>query len=115
MFQKIILILIILFLLVDIKIAKGEEIYSTDAIVDAIYLAEGGLKTFYPFGIVSIYCEGYDNCRQICYNTIENTKSRFKMWGYKQEKNFLTFLAKRYCPDDWETWLKNVRYFLGKK
>jgi len=110
--KTIILTLSILFMLVGIS--RADEHYSTDAIVEAIWYTEGGLKADYPFGIRSINCRGYEECKQICYNTVENNKTRYKMQGHKQEKDFLTFLAKRYCPNNWEIWLKNVKYFLGK-
>jgi hypothetical protein len=108
-----ILLLIIYYLLIGSCYA--EPVYTTSSIVDAVWLAEGGLKADYPFGIRSVYCNGYQDCKQVCTRTVENNKVRYAEWEYKQEKDFLTFLAKRYCPNNWEIWLKNVRYFLGKK
>lgn len=87
--------------------------------VEAIYLAEGGESTRYPFGILSVSCEGYKECRRICYNTVRNNVGRFE----KQSKydNYLEFLASRYAPIGAENdptglnvnWIKNVRYFLN--
>jgi len=111
---KILFILFLALLLIDINQARSEERYSTSNIVDAIWIIEGGLKTNYPFGIRSVYCNGYDDCRQVCVNTVENNRVRFSQYGYKQEKDFLTFLAKRYCPDNWEVWLKNLKFYLKK-
>ena len=103
--------------------ARAETIqteYSNSEIADAIYLAEGSERAVKPFGILSVPCNGYDDCRQICLNTIRNNKIRFK----KQNKydDFITFLGSRYCPVGCENdngtnrfWLRNVLYFLEAK
>ena len=46
--------------------------YNDHAIADAIYYAEGAEKASKPFGILSVKCEGYNECRRICLNTIRN-------------------------------------------
>ena len=96
--------------------------WSNEEIVNAIFKAEGGYKAQYLFGIRSIKCEGYENCRQICYNTVRNNRKRFKEYGYKDYDTFLEFLASRYAPIGVsndpkglnKNWLKNVRFFLSK-
>jgi len=116
--KEVILLCVILFFLIDIRIARGEEYYTDEAIADAIYIAEGGLKTHYPFGIKTVNCQGYNECRQVCLKTIYNNRIRFSEYGYRQEKDFLTFLSKRYCPlsiDGCENWLPNVKYYLKKE
>ena len=40
--------------------------WSDEEIVNAIYKAEGGSKAVKPFGILSVHCAGYDDCRQVC-------------------------------------------------
>lgn len=110
--KKLILPLLIFGLFCGILYA--EEYYSDNEIADSIYIIEGGLKTFYPFGIKSVYCKGYNDCRQICLNTIKNNRIRYYEYGYRQEKDFLIFLAKRYCPYDWEIWVKNLKFYLNK-
>lgn len=105
----------LIFFLLLATMARAEEYYSTNDIVDSIWIIEGGVKTNYPFGIKSVYCSGYDECRQVCVNTVENTKIRYNTYGYKQEKEFLTFLAKRYAPYEWEAWLSNLKFYLRKK
>jgi len=108
--------LIIFFLLISINLCNGEE-YTNEQIADSIFLAEGGYKTNYPFGIKSVYCDGYDSCRKICLNTISNNRIRYSEYGYKQYDNFIEFLGSRYCNisiNGCENWVYNVRYFLKK-
>jgi len=105
-----------------------------EQLATAIFHAEGGWNTNYLFGIKSIKCEGYDECRRICKNTIRNNIGRFRVYENaqsvptnrvvsSQRKNYLQFLQSRYCPLDGDTlttsekrlnkhWLKNVMYFL---
>lgn len=65
-------------------------------VVDAIYLAEGGAKTRHPFGILSVKCDGYDECREVCYRTVRNNYHRWIKAG--RNGDYLQFLANRYCP-----------------
>lgn len=65
-------------------------------VVDAIYLAEGGAKTRHPFGILSVKCEGYDECREVCYRTVRNNYHRWIKAG--RQGDYVQFLANRYCP-----------------
>lgn len=67
-----------------------------NGIVDAIYKAEGGAKTRHPFGILSVKCVGYDDCREVCFNTVRNNWFRYAEAGYKGE--YLVYLANVYCP-----------------
>lgn len=92
-----------------------------DAITDAIYQAEGGPKTRHPFGVLSVKCDGYQDCRRICRNTVRNNHKRWLAAGQPDE--FLAYLQRRYAPTQGATndptgsnrfWLKNVRYFLAK-
>ena len=97
-----------------------------DLLADAIYMAEGGAKTNFPFGIKSIKCRGYDECRRICKNTIRNNIKRFRASQKNMEgggkklsgSTYLSFLQNRYCPTSGNLsaseqelngyWLKNV-------
>lgn len=110
----------------EIKLFKPAEAreHSDDEICDAIYLAEGDKKAKVPFGILSVNCEGYDACRQVCLNTVRNNRRRYADYGYKEYDEFLAFLASRYAPTQGADndpmnlnrhWLKNVRYFLEKE
>lgn len=99
----------------------AEEI-NVERIVDAIYLAEGGKKAQYPYGIRSIECSSDKECRQICVNTVRNNIKRYNDYGHKTYSTYLEFLASRYAPLDANNdpknlnqhWLKNVKYFLEK-
>lgn len=90
---------------------------SDTQIADAIYKTEGGSKAAKPFGILSVPCEGYDECRVICLNTIRNNRKRFK----KQTKyvDFIEFLGSRYAPVEAhplnKNWVKNVKWFLKEE
>ena len=103
--------------------AEAGETWSDTQIVNAIYLAEGGAATRYPFGILSVKCDGYDECRRICFNTVRNNRKRYSAWGRKKFDTYLEFLASRYAPvgvandprDLNKNWLKNVRYFLNRE
>lgn len=94
--------------------------YSVDEYVNAIYWAEGGDNTNFPYGIRSVKCEGEKECRRICRNTIKNNIKRWEISREVNQLSYLKFLANRYCPigaDNDPTrlnrnWLKNVRWFL---
>jgi hypothetical protein len=86
-----------------------------DKIVNSIYLAEGGNKTKYPYGIKSIKTS---NPKRICENTVSNNYLRWQRAG--KTNDFISFLGNRYCPigakDDPHNlnsnWIKNVNKFL---
>lgn len=97
------------------------EVYDSNDIADAIYIAEGGAKAKKPYGVLSIPCNGHDDCREICLNTIENTFTRWQADGSKGD--FLEALSRRYCPIGASNdrmglnkhWLSNVRAILAQK
>ena len=100
--------------------ASAEE-YTNNEICHAIYKAEGGAKAKKPYGILSVPCEGVEDCRDICLNTIRNNRKRYANYGYKTFDTYLEFLSSRYCPVGAENdngtnqyWLDNVKYFLEK-
>jgi len=66
-----------------------------EQLADAIFWAEGGYKTNFPYGIKSVKCEGYDECRRICKNTIKNNIRRYRKQSNKlaNSKSYLDFLA----------------------
>ena len=90
--KKVIIFTILWVLFVSIYIAYGEE-YNTNEICDVIYIIEGKEKARQQFGIETIECKTYEACEQICHNTINNNKIRFK--SQNKEKDCLSFLAKR--------------------
>jgi hypothetical protein len=60
--------------------------------VNAIYRIEGGDKTRHPYGVLG----KFTNPRQVCYNTVQNTHTRWLKAG--QPGAFNAYLAQRYCP-----------------
>ena len=93
--------------------------YTCSQIVDAIYVAEGGESTKYPFGIVSVKCEGYEECREICTNTVRNNVKRWQNAVKEGDsRDYLTFLWHRYCPPTEHSlnanWKNNVEKYLKK-
>ena len=88
--------------------------YTFDQIADAVYLAEGGINAKKPFGILSVPCSGYEDCRRICLNTIRNNHRRWENAG--SPGDFISFLGARYAPVKShplnKNWISNVRYFL---
>lgn len=83
-------------------------VYSDSQIADAIYRAEGGANTKYPYGIRSIDTHGDTAyARQICLNTIRNNRARWDGRG-----DYVDFLAGRYCPIDKHNWARMVKCIL---
>ena len=106
--------LIIITLLIGCNPAFASTPEYFNKVVDAIYLAEGGKSAKKPFGILSVPCDGYTDCRKIAYNTVRNNWKRWENAG--NPGDYLSFLASRYCPVGAENdngtnkyWLKNVR------
>lgn len=92
--------------------------YSDEEIVCAIKHAEGS----WTYGIKSVKCETKKECRQICLNTVKNNRRRFAQAKGGDSRDFISFLAKRYCPigssNDSQglnvNWERNVRFYLAK-
>ncbi len=100
--------------------------YTDEQLVMAIYHAEGGSATKYPFGIRSVYCATYANCKRCCEKTVRHNRRRFAQSGYKRYKSYLECLASVYCPCEGGAltpaerrlnryWIRNVNYFLTKE
>ena len=109
----ILMTLLIASLAVSLARAEGE----TDTqIVNAIYRAEGGMKTRHPYGILAKY--KHTTPRQACFNTVRSARQRFAKQA--AEGDFVVFLARTYCPIGAANdpgglnrhWIKNVKYFL---
>ena len=117
-----IILAILILLWIIAKDAKA-EIYDAEEIVNAIYIAEGGEEAKKPFGILSVSCNGYKECKEICYNTVVNNFDRWQLWGHKTHKDYLSFLASRYAPVGAENdptglnkhWLNNVKSIIRSK
>ena len=93
--------------------------YSTESIVNAIYIAEGGAKTKHPYGILKKY--KHTSPRQACINTVEHKYRDWIAMGRKGE--FITYLASKYAPlgvandpgNLNKNWERNVRFYLNKQ
>lgn len=91
-----------------------------ETVAQAIYLAEGGEKTVYPYGVLSTPTYGnVVEAKRICLNSIRNSRKRWEKAG--RPGDWLAYFAQRWCPVGAENdngtnqyWLKNVRYFLDK-
>lgn len=93
-----------------------------EAYAQAIYQAEGGSKTRFPYGIVSINTHGdKELAHRICLNTIRHKHRDWVSGGRKGR--FLDYLASRYAPVGAENdptglnknWIRNVEYYLERQ
>lgn len=91
---------------------------TTSNIADAIYKAEGGDNTRYPYGIMSINTYGNkEKARRICENTINNNFIRWSKAG--SNGCYLDYLADVYCPVSADSvgnknWKVNMHFLLNK-
>ena len=112
--QSAVLFLLLLLLAAFLSPAFSYPHYNFDKIADAIYLAEGGKKAKKPFGILSVPCSGYSDCRRICLNTIRNNFKRWQKAG--SQGDFIDFLGSRYAPVEShplnKNWIPNVKRLL---
>lgn len=86
-----------------------------DKIANAIYRAEGGAHTRFPYGIMSLKVHSAGQARHVCLITIENNWKRWQAAGCHGD--FIDFLADRYCPPSVDPqgnahWKHNVKFFL---
>lgn len=100
-----------------------KEDWTDKQIVDAIYLAEGGDKAQYPYGIRSVHCDSRLQCKRCCEKTVRNNRGRFAKYTGKRNTTYIEYLADRYCPVGSRTatqaelnlnknWIVNVTWFL---
>jgi len=110
---KTIVVMMIVFLLSPE--ARASEPINIEKLADAIYLAEGGAKTKYPYGILTKY--KHTTPRQACINTI---KHALKDFPYQTKYiDFIEFLGSRYAPIGADNdpkglnknWVKNVNFY----
>ena len=90
---------------------------NTNAIANAIYVAEGGDKTKYPYGISKkksgIQTLNKDDARKICINTIGHAYNDWKAKGSKGD--FIDFLSLKYCPENHIHWAKMIKSIMAKQ
>lgn len=85
--------------------------YTDTEIVNAIYKAEGGVKTRFPYGVRSIKCTGEAECRQICLNSVRNGRKRWERAG--MPGSLIVWIGNRYSPPASNpNWVRLVMYFL---
>ena len=90
-----------------------------EKIVHAIWLAEGGEKTRFPYGIKGMKTRSVNHARKICHNTVNRAAKDWQAWGWRNERCFIQFLANRYCPKQTDpaghaNWVLNVRWFIRR-
>lgn len=85
--------------------------YSDEEICAAIYKEEGGERTRFPYGISKKFCTNKTDCKEVCIKTVQRSR---RLFDSSQGLVFIEMLAKRYCPENQKTWIKNVEYFLNK-
>jgi len=86
-------------------------------IADAIYYAEGGKKTRYPYGITpkdsKIKTKNVSHARQICLNTVSRVYREWISEG--NPGHFIDYLSKTYCPPNANRWSHNVKDIMTKQ
>ena len=94
---------------------------NVEKLADAIFLAEGGYKATYLYGIRSVSYDSEAEARQICIRTIRNNFKRFN--NQTKYSDYLAFLGSRYAPTKNcdndprglnNHWVKNVRSIYGR-
>jgi hypothetical protein len=113
----------LLFIIASFLIFAPENILAQEinipALVQAIYHAEGAERAKKPFGILSVPCSDYADCRRVCTRTVKNNLRRWHRAG--KPGDFIAFLGNRYAPVKCHklnrNWIKNVSrlYHKGQK
>jgi hypothetical protein len=70
--------------------------FDVGKLVAAIYRAEGGPAARVPFGILSVPVSGFAEARQVCFNTVNDSLTKWNQAGRPGE--FIPWLASTYCP-----------------
>jgi hypothetical protein len=105
--------------LFETQVVGGVVEWMPEHIAQAIYKAEGGEKTRYPYGIKSVKAKNAEDARRICLNTIRRAMGDWYDQGRYRHACFITYLSLRYCPPRVDpvgnrNWVKNVKFFLRK-
>ena len=96
--------------------------YNVERLATAIYHAEGGSKTAWPYGILARY--KHTTPRQACINTVRHKARDWEAQGAKGD--YLEYLQSKYCPTKGNKltndekrlniyWLKNIRSIYGQE
>lgn len=81
--------------------------YTCAEIVEAIGKTENSKR--HPYGIMIKTNDPWG----ICMNTVNHNVMQYVKEG-EQEKDFIKYLSRRYCPYNSNVWERNVKYFLSK-
>ena len=65
-----------------------------EAVVQAIYQTEGGVKTSHPYGVLTHY--QHTTPHDACLNTVNHALRDYSL--HHVDRSFIYFLASRYCP-----------------
>lgn len=84
---------------------------------DAIWIAEGGSKTRWPYGVKSVKVSSVAEARRVTVNSVRNNWVRWHAAG--KPEPFVQFMARRWCPPSADpvghrNWVKNVNYSLKR-
>lgn len=87
-----------------------------DKMADAIYRAEGGSKTRWPYGVKSVKVSGEAEARRVTINSVNNNWRRWEQAN--KPVPFVQFMALRWCPPSADpvghtNWVRNVTKFLS--
>ena len=94
--------------------------YSDEQICEAIFLAEGGLKAEFAYGIRSVKYKDEAHARQICLESVRNGRQRWIKAG--KPCDLISFIGRRYAPVKAPNdplglnvyWVPNIKGFLRK-
>ena len=92
--------------------------YEETRLVNAIYYAEGGSKTRFPYGIKSSVCSSKAQCKDECIKRIRHYWKDFKQTKEEGIENFTRYASQRYVgsddPQGQINWYKNVLWYYRK-
>ena len=110
---------LLLIIAISTIIVSAQDTNYINQVVNSIYLAEGGIKAKYPFGILHV--TNINTARNICFNTV--TK-HYKYWHMDMTgEDFITYLSHVYAPTIRvpeaeanlnKNWPTNVKFFMKK-
>jgi len=105
----------VIIIFIFVGVVSAEEVINVERLATAIWHAEGGAKTNYPYGILAKYKT--TTPRQACINTINHA-----LRDWNRQGDFILFLQKRYCsigakndPNNLNVnWYRNVHKFYAR-
>ena len=88
-----------------------------ERMADAIWKAEGGSKTKWPYGVKSVKVVSVAEARRVTINSVRNNWRRWEKAG--KPEPFIKFMARRWCPElsdpvGHRNWVRNMTVLMGK-